>query len=319
MMRAAVITAFGEPPKYGEFPVPHAGPGEVVVDLLATGLHPRTRSSAAGKHYSDKGGLPLVPGFDGVGRTPDGSRVYFDRIEAPNGSMAEKIAVPEEKLFALPDGVADVQVAAIMNPAMSAWVALNLRAGLRPGESVLILGATGCAGQMSVQVAKHIGASRVIGVGRSLPALSTLGELGADEIVRWDGDSATQSRWIGAVAADVDVVIDYLWGPVAMSVLAAIADARVDPARPLRWLHVGDMAGPSAVLGGSALRRLNVAISGSGQGAVSSSNLRLAQSELLRTLPESGFRIGTQVAHLADVEDVWMRDTPPGSRIVFVP
>jgi NADPH:quinone reductase-like Zn-dependent oxidoreductase len=318
-MRAAVVTAFGEPPKYGEFPEPHAGPGEVVVDLLATGLHPRVRSSATGKHYSGRGGLPLVPGFDGVGRTPDGSRVYFDRIEAPNGSMAEKIAVPEEKLFTIPEGLADSQIAAIMNPAMSAWVALTLRVGLQPGESVLILGATGCAGQMSVQVAKRLGASRVIGVGRSLPALSGLGDLGADEILRWDGDSPAQSRWIGAVAADVDVVIDYLWGPAATSVLGAIADARVDPARPLRWLHVGDMAGPSAVIGGSALRRLNVVMSGSGQGAVSSADLRLAQSELLRILPESGFRLGTLVAHLADVENTWMRDAPPGSRIVFVP
>jgi len=75
-------------------------------------------------------------------------------------------------LIPLPDGIEDAQAAAIANPGMSGWVALKERAGLKAGETVLILGATGVAGQLAIQTARLMGAKRVIGVGRNVEAIA---------------------------------------------------------------------------------------------------------------------------------------------------
>ena len=61
-MRAAIVTAFDSPPVYREFPAPVPGPGRVLADVLAAGLHPRVRSQANGSHYTSSGDLPLIPG-----------------------------------------------------------------------------------------------------------------------------------------------------------------------------------------------------------------------------------------------------------------
>ena len=77
-MNAAVVTSFDEPPRYQQFEVPQpASATEVLVDVLAVGLHPRVRTGAAGAHYTSTGRLPMIPGIDGVGRLPDGRRIYF--------------------------------------------------------------------------------------------------------------------------------------------------------------------------------------------------------------------------------------------------
>ena len=70
-----------------------------------------------------------------------------------------------------------------MNPAMSSWVALRRRIEFQPGQSVLVLGATGNAGRLAVQIARHLGAGRVIAAGRAPDRLAALSDLGAHEIV----------------------------------------------------------------------------------------------------------------------------------------
>jgi NADPH:quinone reductase-like Zn-dependent oxidoreductase len=175
MMNAAVVTSFDEPPHYQRFETPTpAGADEVLVDVLAAGLHPRVRSGAAGKHYTSTGTLPMIPGIDGVGRLPGGGLVYFAAADDVLGTMADKALVDPRRSIELPDGADVAKVAAAMNPAMSSWVALRRRARLQPGQSVLILGATGNAGTMAVQVAKRLGAGRVVGAGRDLGRLQAL-------------------------------------------------------------------------------------------------------------------------------------------------
>ncbi|MFI9381998.1 zinc-binding alcohol dehydrogenase family protein [Kutzneria sp. NPDC052558] len=310
-MFAAVVTEFGKLPTYQEIPDPQPRPGEVLVDMLAVGLHRRMRSGAAGTHYTSEDTLPLVPGFDGVGRTASGDRVFVSGLDAPHGTLAQRVAVPADRLIPVPPGVASEQVAAVMNPAMSAWVALTQRASLRPGETVLVLGATGNAGQAAVQLAKHLGAARVIAAGRNTAVLSELLSLGADEVVALSEDGL-------AVAADVDVVVDYLWGPPAEAALAAIGSSRSDSSRAVRWVHVGAMAGATITLPGAALRKTNLVISGSGQGSVSDADLHEAHRELLEALPHTGLHVDTVNVPLADVEQAWNRETPSGSRVVFV-
>jgi len=142
-MRAAVVTSFDSPPTYQEFPTPApATDDEILIDVVASGLHPRVRSQADGSHYTSSDELPLVPGIDGVGRTPDGRLRYFVLPDTTMGAMAEQTVIDLRRSVELPEGGDPVLIAAAMNPAMSAWVALRRRIAFRPGQSVLVLAAT---------------------------------------------------------------------------------------------------------------------------------------------------------------------------------
>src|SRR5579863_6434001 len=171
-MQAAVVNVLGQPPKYQSFPEPVAGPGEVIVKVRAAGLHPVVKAIAGGTHYSSGGEVPMIPGTDGVGTLEDGSRVFFGFSRKPWGSMAERTVASRTMCIPLPEGVDDLQAAAIANPGMSAWLSISDRAAVKEGETVLILGATGVAGQLAIQVSRLLGAKRVIAAGRNVEALA---------------------------------------------------------------------------------------------------------------------------------------------------
>ncbi|MGA7051560.1 MAG: zinc-binding alcohol dehydrogenase family protein, partial [Mycobacterium sp.] len=303
-MYAAVVTSFDKPPAYAEFPSPTPQTAdEVVVDVIASGLHPRVRSQADGSHYTSSGHLPLVPGIDGVGRTPDGALRYFHLPDTNMGAMAEQTIVDLSRSIALPEDADPVLVAAAMNPAMSSWVALRRRINFEPGQSVLILGATGSSGQMAVQVAKRLGAGHVIGAGRNAARLSALTDLGADTTVQLDDATAVSD--LAHSAHDVDVVIDYLWGPITADVMAGIASNRSDPGRPLSWIEIGSVTGPSAEILSAALRAVRLQIVGSGQGSVPTRDI-LAELPILATeITNGALRIDARTVPLTDVETAW--------------
>src|SRR6202167_5380154 len=166
-MRAAVVTDFDTPPTCQDFPVPvPRDPDEVVVDVLAAGLHPRVRSQANGSHYTSTGALPLVPGVDAVVRDQKGRIRYAVLDDTTLGTMAERTVIELDRSVVLPAGVDPVIMAAAMNPAMSSWVALRQRIHFGRRQRVLVLGATGNAGRMAIQVAKGFGAAHVIAAGR---------------------------------------------------------------------------------------------------------------------------------------------------------
>src|SRR5271156_6022742 len=187
-MHAAVVTTFDAAPRYQEFPVPvPSGGGEMLVDVLAAGLHPRVRSQADGSHYTSTAELPLVPGIDGVGRGRDGLLRYFVLPDTRVGAMAEQTVIHIRSSVVLPGGTDPVAVAAAMNPAMSSWVALRQRVRFQPGQDVLVLGATGNAGQLAIQIAKLSGANRIIAAGRNPGRLALLPAAGATGTVCLDG------------------------------------------------------------------------------------------------------------------------------------
>ncbi len=173
-MKAAIAVEAGKTPIYGSFDDPVAAPGEVRVRVAAAALSTVVKSRASGKHYSSSGDIPFVVGIDGVGRLDDGRRVYFVLPRAPFGSMSEQTVAPLSRCIALPDALDDVTAAAIGNPGMSAWAALRERARLVAGETVLVNGATGTAGRLAVQIAKHMGAKKVVATGRNAEALKSL-------------------------------------------------------------------------------------------------------------------------------------------------
>src|SRR6267154_4620486 len=187
-MYAAVVQAFNAPPRYTTFTDPVAVEGERLVTVSAAGLHPIVKALAKGTHYGSSGELPFIAGVDGVGKLDDGTRVYFGISRSPFGTFSERALAAGWMCLPLPDGIDDVTAAGIANPAMSSWAALTARAKFVAGESVMILGATGVAGQLAVQVAKRLGARRVIAAGRNPQALEKLRSLGADAVISLDQD-----------------------------------------------------------------------------------------------------------------------------------
>jgi NADPH:quinone reductase-like Zn-dependent oxidoreductase len=319
-MYAAVVTSFDEPPHYLEFDTPtKTGEKQALVDVLAVGLHPRVRSDASGRHYTSTGQLPMIPGVDGVARLEDGRRVYFVADDELLGPMAEKTVIDMRRMVALPDAADVEMIAAAMNPAMSSWVALRRRVPLEAGQQVLVLGATGNAGTMAVRVAKLLGAGRVVGAGRDLGRLQALTNLGADEIVQLTEDPNATTTALAAAAAEVDVVLDYLWAEAAELAMTALLRARADHSRALNWIQIGAVAGPNLRLPSVVLRSANLRILGNGQGAVSPEAYLAELPSLVEAINSGKLDIATRAVALRDVELAWTAPDVPGERTVIVP
>jgi NADPH:quinone reductase-like Zn-dependent oxidoreductase len=318
-MKAAVVSSFDAAPRYEDFPVPAPGSAdEMAVDVLAAGLHPRVRSQADGSHYTSTDELPLVPGIDGVGRGADGKLRYFVLPDTPMGAMAERTVIDARRSIVLPDGTDPVAVAAAMNPAMSSWVGLRQRVGFQPGQNVLILGATGNAGQMAVQIARLFGAGLIVAAAREAAKLSGLTALGATGTVVLDGSPDAAVR-LGHAARDIDIVIDYLWGQPAADALRAIVPARADDSQQLTWLQVGSAAGTTSPIPSAALRAARLQIVGSGQGSVAARAILTELPALAREITQGTFQVNACAVPLADVERAWADAATSSQRIVLIP
>lgn len=307
-MKAAIVLDAGRTPVFGDFQVPVASADEKLISVSAAAISQVVKSRASGKHYSSGNQFPFIVGIDGVGRLDDGRRVYFIMPNAPFGSMAEFAAVRSTQCIELPEALDDVTAAAIANPGMSSWAAYQERAKLKSGETVLINGATGTAGRLAVQIAKYLGASKVIATGRNSESLKALEGLGADVTIPLGQDkSVLEDAFKEQFAAGVDVVIDYLWGESAESLLIAAAKAGKD-AVPIRYVQIGSISGPDINLPSAVLRSSAITLMGSGIGSIAFDRLVNATAELLRATVPGNFKIASKTALLADVETAWPLD-----------
>jgi NADPH:quinone reductase-like Zn-dependent oxidoreductase len=320
-VHAAVVRTFDEAPRYEEFPDPVTGSAdEEVIDVLAAGLHPRVRSQADGSHYTSTEELPLVPGVDGVGRRADGSLVYFLLPDTTYGSMAERTVIDVRRSIPLPVSADPVLLAAAMNPGMSSWVALGKRVDFAPGQHVLILGATGSAGRLAIQIAKHRGASTVIAAGRGADKLATLHALGADETVNLAGSPDVVAGELTDKAGNVDVVLDYLWGAPAQASIMPILAGRDDRSRLLSWIQIGAIAGPDIALPSAALRQANIHFLGSGQGSVTARGILEVLPSLVEEIDRGTFSIDAVSHPLSEVGEIWNETLGRSTeRIVLLP
>ena len=317
-MKAAIVERTGQPPVYGEFSEPVAAPGLSVVRVAASAISHVTKCRASGTHYSADGGLPLVPGLDGVGVDESGRRVYFILPEAPFGAMAERCLVDARRCIALPDALGDVQAAAMAIPGMSSWAALVERAQLRPGETVLVNGATGASGRLAIQVARHLGAKKVIATGRNTALFDELRALGADATIALGEDrGALESEFKKAFREGVDVVLDYLWGPSAETLIVAAAKAGAD-AVPIRIVQIGALGGSDITLPSAALRSSAIQLMGSGIGSVPQPRILAAIRGVLEAAPQAGFKVSARALPLSEVATAWDAGDAR-SRIVLMP
>jgi NADPH:quinone reductase-like Zn-dependent oxidoreductase len=324
-VKAAVVKAWGEPPEYTDFPEPVARDDAAVATVEASALTNLTRGLVSGNHYASKEiQLPAVPGVDGVARLEDGRRVYTGAL-APYGMMAEQTLINPHGAVELPEHVDSVTAAAVPNPGMSAWMSLEYAAAIRPGDHVLVIGATGVTGSVAVQLARSVfGAGRIVVAGRDTARLDWLRGVGADDaIALGDGDLADR---VAAMHADrpFDVVLDYLWGRPAEQVLTALGSSH--PAahfHATRFVQIGAMAGPTLNLDAGILRGNGITLVGLGLGSVPLEVLARTRTEALPRLfgmVEAGeLQLRTQTRPLAEVRQAWTDSEPSGTRVVLTP
>ena len=206
-----------------------------------------------------------------------------------------------------------------MNPAMSSWVALRQRVQFQAGQDVLILGATGSAGQLAVQIARLFGAGQIVAAGRSTGRLAALPAFGATGTVPLDGDADTVARRLGQAAADVDVVIDYLWGQATTAAMTAVVADRSDRGKALTWIEIGSVAGTAALIPSAALRAARLQIVGSGQGSVSAREILAELPALAQEITNGTFDIDARAMPLTEVEKAWADAIHTAQRIVLTP
>jgi NADPH:quinone reductase-like Zn-dependent oxidoreductase len=315
-MKAAIVHSLGQTPQFKDFTEPTPDSGEALIEMQAAGLHPIVRALASGQHYSGKGQVPLIPGVDGVGKLEDGSLNYCLAARPPYGTMAQRTVAARANCIPLPENLDPAQAAAIANPGMSAWLSLKLRGSLAAGETVLVNGATGVAGQLAVQAARYLGARKVIATGRNAEVLHTLD---ADAVISLAEPEDAVSEAIAAQvqSGGIDLIIDYLWGRPTELLLGALARAfRPEGSKRIRLVEVGESAGKTITLPGAVLRSINLTLCGSGFGSASIKEIMSAIPTLFSLAAAGHLKAAVELVPLAEVEEAWTR-VEKGKRIVF--
>jgi NADPH2:quinone reductase len=315
-MKAAVLHTPGDVPRFEDVPEPKPAEGQEIVQVTACPLTNLDRMLAAGTHFASAGRLPAVCGVAAVGRLADGTRVLF---RSPQGTMAERAVTNRASCTPVPDGLDDELAAAVQNPGVSTWAALEWRAELKPGERVLVLGATGIAGQLAVQMAKRLGAGRVVAAGRNPAVLAALPGLGADATIQLDQPEDALREAFRAEAG-IDVVIDYLWGrPAEVFVNTLGRTDMVLRSTRIRFIQVGSMAGAHVALSADVLRSSGVEVVGYGTGnAPPVTELGRLLRQVMDLVASGDLRIDVRRVPLAQVQEVWNLDQK-GARTVLIP
>lgn len=292
----------------------------MLVHVRAAALKPVDRQIARGSHYAGPRALPVVCGTDGVGVLEDGTRVFFGGPRAPFGAMAQRTTVSRHRCFPLPHDVDDVTAAALVNPGLSAWLALTSRARIVAGERVLVLGATGITGRLVVQIARLLGASRVVAAGRNERVLGTLHELGADAtICIGDCPDELQASFLREAGdAGFDLILDLLWGRPTEVLLESMTQREFRAVNAeTRLLQVGESAGPTIALAAAALRSRALTILGTA-GIPPPDVLTAAFQQVMERAARGELRVGVEPVPLADVESAW-KQNGGDRRLVLIP
>lgn len=256
-MRALVVNALGAPPELRDVEEPTPGPGQALLEVLAALLNPVDLSVASGRFFAGSPTLPYVAGAEAVGRVVSGARfapgtVVWTGMQGlgvrRNGTFASLVVAREDRLVPVPTDAEPAVAAALGIAGVAAWLPLEWRGRLRPGETVLVLGATGTLGLVAVQAAKLLGAGRVVAAGRRPEGLERALAAGADAAVPLGAYEDLAARLREACGGQgPTLVIDLLWGAPAVAALAAAAPGA-------RHVQIGQSAGAEAVIPSSLVR-----------------------------------------------------------------
>jgi NADPH:quinone reductase-like Zn-dependent oxidoreductase len=320
-MKAAVMYQKGELPQYVDFPEPKAqNKDEVLVTVKAVAIKHFDKGRVTGKHYSSD--VPKesgrVIGGDGVCLLEDGTRVYGMGI---SGMLAEKAVIENDRIVKLPAGLSDAAAAALANAIIGAAMGLRFKANIRPGDVVLINGATGFTGRVALQIAKHYGAKKVMVTGRNEQSLQDLSDLGADEIisVKQDDEQFLAQLKETHKNSPIDIVIDYLWGHTAELILASLM-GKGSFTHKTRFVSVGSMTGDLIQLSAANMRSVDLQLTGSGLGSWQKDQVHQLFSEILPEMfqlaADGKLNVEIIEVKLEDISGLWNLDVPNGQRLV---
>lgn len=322
-MKAAVIYQKGDLPQYTELPEPVVkNENEILMRVRAAAIKHFDKARAAGKHYSaqNEQQKPTIIGGDGVGLLADGTRVFAFGV---SGMIAEKAIIEKDRMIKLPAGISDAAAAALPNAVAGSAMALRFRARMKPGDTVLINGATGFTGKIAVQVAKYYGAKRIIVTGRNEQTLQTLLALGADEIISVQQDDEQFISQLKKIHNNtpVDIIIDYLWGHTAELIFAALK-GNGSFTHTVRFVSIGAVTGDKIQLSAETLRSVDLQLSGSGLGSWTKDEIKQLFAEILPEMfvlaADNKLKVETENVSLADIEKLWNMEQPDGKRLVVI-
>ena len=321
-MKAAVLHSADSVPVYEDFDEPVAAEGSQIVDLVAAGIHQLTRSMAAGGHYGSQGIFPVIPGLNAVARTAAGDLVFTGSVKPPFGTFAERIASPAAMRFPIPGAVRPEAVAAGVNPGIASWLPLQARlAEAGALGMVLILGVTGMSGFLAAQNARLLGASRVVGAGRSRAGLERAAAAGA-HTVAFTGDRDADAKSLTDVLAGSapGLVLDFVWGTIAETAFQALGRRGLDEdGTEIKYVQIGALAGAEAAVPSSLLRSRKLTISGSGAGSVPAAEIKLQIPRYIDLIANGSVDVPFRTFPLSDAGAAWTASAESGPRVVLVP
>jgi NADPH:quinone reductase len=296
-MRAAVIRQPGATPALNEFADPQPGQGVSVGTLVAASLNPLDIAIVNDQFPVRRLQPPYIAGYEAVVQLGDGTRCYLTGPPAPYGTLAELVPVPDSAAFPVPADLDPVLAAALGVAGLVGWLALDYRGHLQPGETVLVLGAGGSAGQLAMQSARILGADRVVGAARG-KALEQAADHGADAVVDLADDQAIDADLAAAAPGGYDVIVDFLWGGLAPH---AIDHARVGA----RYVQVGSAAGPTSTIAAPAVRNKLLTLVGHGLAATPAEVRRSAYAQLMHHAVDGKLTLDLEQTRLDDISQTW--------------
>ena len=339
-MRAEVVQALGRQPVAAEIAEPERRPGEALVRIRAAALNPVELHIWNGHFFDGPPRPPYVIGLEGIGvveegdRLAPGTRVRVEFVHpgyGRDGAVAEYALAPEEpdssnrasqaSIAVIGDEHDDTSAAALGVPVFTALMCLERaqRAGASlDGAHVLVTGATGAVGTVAVQLAKLMGAARVVAAGRDRERLERTLSAGADAAVRLEAGVEAEelrARFTEAAGGRLDVALDPLWGSAARGAIEALTRDGV-------YVSFGQAASPLAELSGIPLRNRRVALVGH-SGAWATPQERQAALGRAHELAERAgtpLTLETEELALDDIQAAWGRLAgSAGRRLVIRP
>lgn len=306
---AAVVAEYGTAPKWQSWPTPIPGPGEALVRFEAAGLNPVDLAIGAGRFYLPLPAPPYVAGAEAVGtivssvRWAPGTRVWS---LSPVGRFSEFFVARDDALIAVPEGV-DPTIAAAMGIAgLAGWLPIVTRGGLQAGERVLVLGASGIVGQVAIQTARARGAGHIVAVARSTDGQIRARACGADVAC-----GITDAEIAAHAGAGIDLIVDTLWGSVAMSALGLLSSSG-------RLVQVGSAAAQSAELVAGLLRGRRIDIRGFSVFREPHDEMATQYPALCEAAQRGEIEIGIDAIDVRDIVDVWSVQAQQSSGRKFV-
>lgn len=297
-----------------DMPEPAPAPGRALVRVRAAGLNPVDLAITSGRFYLPLPDPPFIVGAECMGEVvssgtlPQGARVWCLPV---TGGFAEIASVPDASLVPVPDGLGDVAAGGLGVAGLAGWMGVRARGRLVPGETVVVLGASGVVGQVAVQAARLGGAGRVVAVARSAAGRERALACGADVALATGDDLPEALR--AACAEGADLVIDALWGDSAAAAIGVLRHGG-------RLVQVGNAESPAMTMVAGPLRGRRLDVLGMSVLVEEPGALRRAYAELAEVTALGEVALEIEPVPLAGAPAAWARQTAgtAGRKLVLV-